>query len=107
MDRIRPLFGSIATTDPLNRPSPRMAAWRTIGSSNVEMSPSMESANVDTPLLVERVVFGRFVVRFAPGAGAANVGMQAASNAEVNTLESEDLMNRCRIMIEAPSRIAT
>src|SRR5450432_1176932 len=46
---MRPVLGSIATTEPLNLPRPSTAACRTIGSSKVGSSRLNESAYVGTP----------------------------------------------------------
>src|ERR1051326_9165951 len=74
MLRMRHVFGSIATTEPLKRPSPAMAACRTTGSSKVAMSPSVESAKVGTPrtrgLRVTRVAAFATTAEIADGAKA-------------------------------------
>ena len=46
MERMRPVFGSATTTEPLSRPSASTAALRTTGSSPSVVSPKVESAYV-------------------------------------------------------------
>src|ERR1700688_2669486 len=72
-----------------------MAASRTIGSSNVATSPSVEFESFCFPSR-EWDVFGCFEACLAIGAGLANTGPQAASIAEDKAVKKID---RFRAMI--------
>src|SRR6202790_4169280 len=66
-----------------------MAAWRTIGSSNVAMSPSVDSRSGETPWR-ERC--------FASRAGVAYKGKQIVSNQKMRSVEFLP-MGRFRIIV--------